>query len=264
MKSLCLVWVLALAAPQDKITLAFNPKKGDRLVRSETSGMSMKARIVAGDQEQVIEFEQKESEKSSLEYADVADGKLTRSIYKCQENVEEKKGPPSLQWEKREKPLQGRTITMSLKDGKLVREGADGLDEKMLKKLDLYDRTSLIFPKTAVAAGESWGVEGDDARKFLAADTEIKEAKIKVKLLAVKDIEGRRCAVLNAVLELSGKADGDLEMTLKLDVEVVVWIERGYALSVRGKGSLTMKGENAQFKMSGQGPMSLEITTKVE
>ena len=48
------------------------------------------------------------------------------------------------------------------------------------------------------------------------------------------------------------------------DAEVIVWLDRGYPLSVKGKGTIAMKGENAQFKLSGQGPMSLDIVTKVE
>jgi len=132
--------------------------------------------------------------------------------------------------------MHGRKITLSMKDGMLLREGADGLEEKQLKKLELADRTGLIFPKTPVAPGDSWVVEGEEVRRFLASDGDLKEAKIKVTLLEVKEIDGRRCAVLNALIELIGKA----------------------------KGTVAMKSENAQFKMSGEGPMILERTMKVE
>ncbi|MBI3857310.1 MAG: hypothetical protein HY293_16610 [Planctomycetes bacterium] len=265
MKLLSLALALALAlAPQDKITLKFNPKKGDKLQKTEKMEMSMKAKVVAGDQEQEIEFEQRDVQKATLEYAEVADGAVTRSVFDCQEHVEAKKGPPTLQWEKSEKPLHGRKIALSMKDGKLVREGAEGLEEKVLNKLDLADRSSRIFPKNPVAPGDAWELQGDDVRKFLGADNDLKDAKVKVKFLSVKDVDGRKCAILNAVLDLVGKAEGDVDLTVKIDTEVVVWIERGYTLSVKGKGSVTMKAENAQFKLNGQGPMTLEMTSKVE
>jgi len=264
MRLLLLALVLALTAPQDKVTLKFNPKQGDRLSKSEKMEMSIKAKVVFGDQTQEFEIEQKEIEKSTLEYKEVVDGKVARTVFKCTENVEEKKAPPTLQWEKKEKGLHGRRLEIYMKDGKLVREGSEGIEEKLLKKLDLTDRTSLIYPKNAVGVGESWEVTGEDVRSFLGADADLKEASIKMKLLEVKEIEGRRCAVFNAIIDITGKAEGEFDMTMKLDTEVVVWIERGYALSVKGKGSMSMKGANAQFTMTGTGPMSLEITNKIE
>ena len=161
-------------------------------------------------------------------------------------------------------PLQGRKITLSMKDGMLVREGADGLEEKLLRKLDLADRTSHFFPKTPVSPGDTWEVEGDDVRKFLTADNDLKDAKVKAKFVEIRDVDGKRCAVLNTAMDLAGKGKGDVNLTIKLDAEVIVWIERGYTLSVKGKGTLTMNAENAQFKMAGQGPMTLEILNKIE
>lgn len=264
MRLLLLALVAALCAPQDKITLKFNPKQGDRLTKSEKMEMSIKAKIVFGDQTQEFEMEQKETEKSTLEYKEVVDGKAARIVVNCTENIEERKSPPTLQWEKKEKGLHGRRVEIFMKDGKLAREGAEGLDEKLLKKLDLIDRTSVLYPKNAVGVGETWEVTGEDVRNFLGADGEMKEASIKLKLLEVKEIEGRRCAVLSAIIQINGKAEGEIDMTMKLDTEVIVWIERGYALSVKGKGKIEMKGNNPQFTMSGTGPMSVEITNKVE
>lgn len=262
--SLAATLVLALLPAQDKVTLRFNPKKGDKLTRTELNEMSMKAKVSAGGQDQELEFGQRENQESTLEYLDVADGAVQRAVITFKKDVEEKKGPQGPDWEKTERPLQGRKITLSMADGKLVRNGAEGLDDKVLKKIDLADRTSRIFPKNPVAPGDAWEVQGDDVRAFLAGDDNLKDAKIKVKFLAVKEIDSRRCAVLNAALEVTGKAEGDVDLHIKVDAEVVIWIERGYALSVKGKGTVTMQAENAQFKMKGEGPMSMEITSKLE
>lgn len=259
-----LMLAFALAPAQDKITLKFNPKQGDKFVKTDLTTMNIKSKVVAGNQEQEFELDQKTSQKGKLEYVEVAGGALTKAVLTCEEDVEERKGPPSNQWEKKEKSMHGRKVTMTMKDGALVREGAEGVDEKQLRKLDLFDRTSLIFPKTPVGPGDSWEIQGDDVRRFLAADNDLREAKIKLTLVEVKDIDGRRCAVLKGVMDLVGKAKGDVDLATKMDTDVVVWIERGYVLSVKGRGTVTMKAENAQYTMKGEGPMSMERTLKPE
>ncbi len=262
--ALAVAAVLSLAPAQEKVTLKFNPKKGDKLSKVEKSEMSMKAQVTANGQDQTLEFGQKESEVSSMEVVDVSGGAVTKALYTCKEAVEEKKAPGAPDWEKTEKPLNGRKITMSMADGKLTLEGADGLDEKTRKKLDLVDRTSRLYPKTPVGPGDSWDVQGDDVRAFLEEQEDIKDAKIKMKMTGFKDVDGRRCAVLSALMDVSGKAPGDVNISLKIEAEVVVWIERGYALSVKGKGTMSMNAANDQFKMKGEGPMVLDVTTKVE
>jgi hypothetical protein len=264
MKLLSVALLALLALPQDKITLKLSPKKGDKLAKTEKTEMAVKAKVIAGDQEQPIEFEQKGLERVTTEILEVANGAVTKALLTCHEDVEEKKGPPTGQWEKQEKPLHGKKITLSLVDGKLVREGIEGLEEKIVKKLTLDDKTSHIFPKNPVAPGDTWEVSGDDVKLFLGADDDLKEGKIKIKLEAVKDIDGKKCAVLKTAIDVNGKAEGDINLTIKLDAEVIVWIDRGYPLSVKGKGTIAMKGENAQFKLTGEGPMSLDIVTKVE
>ncbi|HLY11359.1 MAG TPA: hypothetical protein VKW04_18800 [Planctomycetota bacterium] len=262
--SLVVAAVLAVAPAQDKITLTFNPKQGDKLSKVEKSEMSMKATVSVGGQDQKIEFGQRESEQSSLEFIQVAGGAVVKAVLTCKEDVEEKKGPQAPDWERTEKPLHGRKITMSMTDGKLVTEGADGLDDKTKKKLDLNDRTSRLYPKTPVGPGDSWEVARDDVRAFLADEETLKDAKIKVTFVEIKDVDGRRCAVLNALMEISGKAPGEIDIAIKMDAQMTVWIDRGYALTVKGKGTMTMNAANDQFKMKGEGPMTMEITTKAE
>ena len=264
MKLLAIALLALLALPQDKVTFKLNPKKGDKLSKTEKTEMAVKAKVVAGDQEQPIDFEQRGLERSTTEILEVANGAVTKALLTCHEDVEEKKGPPTMQWEKQEKPLHGRKITLTQVDGKLVRDGIEGLEEKIVKKLTLEDKTSHIFPKDPVAPGDTWEVTGDKVREFLGADEDLKEGKIKAKLEAVKDIDGKKCAMLKTLIDVNGKAPGEIDLNIKLDAEVIIWLDRGYPLSIKGKGTLTMKGENAQFKLTGEGPMSLDIVTKVE
>jgi hypothetical protein len=262
--ALAVAALLSLAPTQEKVTLKFNPMKGDKLTKVEKSEMSMKASVSANGQEQALEFAQRESETSLLEILDVSGGAVTKAIYTCKEAVEEKKAPGAPDWDKTEKPLNGRKITASMVEGKLVLEGADGLDEKTRRKLDLVDRSSRLYPRTPIGPGDTWDVQGGDLRAFLQDMDGIQDAKIKMKFVAFKDIDGRRCAILHAQMELIGAGEGQIKITIKIDPEVVVWVERGYALSVKGKGTIFMNADNDQLKMKGEGPMIIDATTKVD
>jgi hypothetical protein len=264
MKLLALAILLFLVPQDEKITLKFNPRKGDKLVKTQKLDLQLKFTIAMGDQEQEMEFEQRGNIKRTTEYAEVEDGKVTRLVIDCAEDYEEKKEPPTMEWRRTDKAMHGRKVTLFTKDGQLVREGADGLGEKDLKGLTLNNVEGRFFPDKPVAVGDTWEIKGDAVRDFLGSSEEIKDASLKSKLTSIKEIDKRRCAVINATLEMSGKAPNEIGFTGKMDVEIVVWIERGYLLSAKGKGKMTLKGENDQFSMSGEGPITIETTNKID
>ncbi|HKS17533.1 MAG TPA: hypothetical protein VJU16_09495, partial [Planctomycetota bacterium] len=215
-------------------------------------------------QTQEVEFEQRGSMKRQYEYAGVEDGKLTRLVVDCTEDYEERKAPPNMEWTRTDSEMHGRKITLFMKDGQLAREGVEGLKEKDLKKLTLEDVDSKTLPEKPVAVGDTWEIKGEALKSFIAASDEIKDVTLKSKLTAIKEIDKRRCAVINSTLEMKGKAPNDIDFTGKMEVEFIVWIERGYLLSAKGKGKMTVKGGNDQFSMDGEGPISIETTVKVE
>lgn len=265
MKLAALAMVLFVLPQDEKITLKFAPKQGDKVTRTAKSELKMVTEFEVRGMVQEIEFEHRTTEKLVTEYAAVAEGKVERKVYDFKESYEEKKAPPNPeQWDRTDKPVHGRKISVSVKDGKTVHEGAEGLPEKELKKIPLEERAARIFPKHPVAVGDSWEVKDEDVREFLESDAEIKSAKLKLKLSAIKEIEKRRCAVLTAALEMEGRGPQEVGLTVKLEGELVVWIERGYVLDFKGKGKVTMKGTNDQFAMSGEGTLSMEQSSKVE
>jgi hypothetical protein len=265
MKFLALALALFLVPQDEKITLKFNPKKGDKLTQVQKLEVQLKLKIEQGDEVHEIDFEQRGTSKITREFADVADGKLTKLVHDCAESYREiKQAPMQPDWNRTDDAMHGRKVTISLKDGQVVREGADGLSEKELKKLDLKSSEMGLFPKDPVAVGESWEVAGDDIRQFLNIEQEVKNAKLKLKLASVKEIDKRRCAVLTGSLEASGKAENEVEFKITLDCDLVVWIERGYLQSMKGKGKVTLKGGGDQFTMSGDGTATLDVTNKVE
>lgn len=264
MKLLALSFLLVLAAQDEKITLKFNPRKGDKLTKTQKMELQLKLSVDAGGQTQEVEFEQRGTTKRLSEFAEVEGGKVTRLLVDYIEDFDEKKEPPNMEWTRTDNAMHGRKFTLSMKDGKLVREGVEGLKEKELKKLNLDTMDAKLFPDKAIAVGDTWEVKGEALEDFLATSEEIKDMTLKAKLTAIKEIDKRRCALIDATLEMKGKAENDIGFSGKMDVEIVVWIERGYVLSSKGKGKMTIKGDNDQFSMTGEGPITIESTVKVE
>ncbi len=251
---------LVLGQPE-KITLKFNPRQGDKLTVVEKTAITID--IKAMDQEMTME--QRGSEKKTYEFVEVEGGKVKKVVIDCEEDVEEKKQPPNEDFEKTENPLHGKKVTLSEKDGKRVieGEGADELPEKVSRKLRLEDTNSFLFPKEAVAVGDSWEVKGDDLKKFVN-DDDIKEGTVKLKLSEVKEIGGRKCAVISVKIDMKGKTDNDLDLEVSLEGEMTVWIERGYTLGLKAKGKIGIKGGGEQAQIEGSGPMTVEVTATVK
>ena len=263
MRLLALALALFLVPQDEKITLRFNPKPGDKLTQTTKMEMKLKITIDAGGGSQDVEVEQRGTEKTATEIVEVTAGKLTKVVKDFIEDYEEEKAPGMEEWKRKDNPLHGRKVTISMKDGKLVREGAEGLKEKELKKLDLEDKESQILPKEPVRVGDTWDVKGEDVRKWLAAE-KLTDGKVKLKLVAIKEVDKLRCAMIQGTFDLIGKAEGDVELALKFDADLIVWIDRGYTLSVKGKGKVTVKGDGGGAPMSGEGPITIDRSTKVE
>jgi hypothetical protein len=258
MESAFAVLALSLAAPaQEKITLKFQPRPGDRLVEQEKTSMKVALTVLAGGQTLRLETEQRESHRKVHQILEAADGRITKAVFEYEEDVEEKKPPGAEEFTKLQKPLHGRKVTLELKDGKLVRQGVEGLDEGTLKPLDLDDEFAASFPKAPIAKGDSWEISGDALRKMFG-EQEL-DGKMKLKLAEVKDFQGKRCAFLDTELDMKGEAEEGVHMAASLKGTVVVWIERGYTLQVRLAGKMSMKAKTPEVDMSGEGPMTVDV-----
>lgn len=259
--------LVALAAlvsallPQDRITLKFQPKQGDRITQNQKMTMKINLTVLAGGQKIEVPFEQRATEKKTAEIQGVAGDKITKAFFHIQEDIEEKKEPGAEEFTRTEKPLHGRKVTVESKEGKLAYEGADGLDEKTLKSLDLDDDFSKAFPARTLGVGESWEVSAEALKDIF--DDDKMDGKMSLKLAEVKDFQGRRCAFLATELELRGKIDEGIQMTAVLKGTVVVWIERGYTLQAKLEGTMSMKGKTPEAEMSGQGPMTVDVAFTV-
>ncbi len=262
MRLLALAIALFLIPQDEKITLAFNPTQGDKLTKTTKMQMALEVSVDAGGETRQVDIGHRGTEKVVLQVVEVAAGKLTKLTKHYLDDYKEDRAP-GREWTRKDRPTHGRKITISKKDGKLVREGAEGLEEKELKKLDLEDRDHLLLPKVPIKIGDEWEVRGEDVRKYMD-DEDIKDGKIRLKLFAIREIDKRRCALIQATLELAGTVEGDMEISLKAEADLVVWIDRGYTLDFKGTGKVKMKGERNGVSMSGEGPIAIDGSTKVE
>ena len=265
MRIFAIALALLLARQDEKFTFKFAPKQGDKVTRTKKVEFKMAIDVEAGGQSQSLEIEQRETGKLIVEYAGVEDGKVTKRVVDCVEAFEEKKQPPTMEWERTDKPHHGRKITVTTKAGeKPVYEGADGLTESQLGRFREEDQMHRIFPKKPVAVGDSWELKDEEVKEFLETEQKLKKATLKAKFDSVKEIDKRRCAILKVTIELTSSTPTDAEVGAKIEGDVVVWIERGMILEFKGKGKLTLEGESDQMSMSGKGDITLDFTSKVE
>ncbi len=257
-----LAYLLAASgAGQDKVTLKFRPRQGDKVTHVQKMTTKVKLTVDAGGQKVELDVEQRELEKRTSHVLAVAGDKITKAFFHVEEHVEEKKPPGAPDFVRAEKPLHGRKVTVEMKDGKPVYEGADGLTDKEKKQLDLDDEFAKTFPDKALAVGDTWQVSGDALRAIF--DDEKMDGKMVGKLLEVKDFGGRRSAFLETEFDLKGIVEEKIEIAAKLKGTVVVWLDRGYTLQVNLKGTMSMRGKAEGAEMSGQGPMTLDVAVTV-
>lgn len=256
-----LLIVVALLA-QDKVLLQYQPKVGDKLAVEEKMDAKIHLVVNSGGQKVELDVAQRETKKTVMDCQAVDGGQITKAAYKVEECYEEKKQPGATEFEKEQKPAHGKTIVAERKDGKVTHTGADGLSEKDLRDYSLDDSFALGFPKAAVGVGESWDVPQETLRKMFHDPTA--DGKLSFTLKELKTIDGRKCAVLEAALKMKGQAEEGVEMTMDLKGPVVVWIERGYTLSAKLDGNMTLSGATGDAKMDGKGPMSVEVKTVVK
>src|SRR5688572_6815098 len=127
MRLFALAIALFLVPQDEKVAIKFAPVKGDKITRTEKMEMKLSCTVDAGGQTQELEFARRGNEKSVIEYQEVADGKVARKVVDHVENFEDAKQPPTMEWSRTDSPLQGRKVTVFMKDGNLVRDGAEGI-----------------------------------------------------------------------------------------------------------------------------------------
>lgn len=256
-----LVALLAVALfPQEKVLLKHQPRAGDQMTVTEKMDAKIHLVVNAGGQKIEVDVEQRESKRTVMDCLAVEGGAITKASYKVEEAVEEKKEPGAPEFTRAEKATHGKTIVVERKDGKLSQQGADGIPEKDLKDFDLDDTFAQSFPKQPLGVGESYEVPAETLKKMFHDPTS--EGKLTITLKELKEIDGRKCAVLEADLRMKGKTDEGVEISMDVKGPVVIWIDRGYTQSAKLQGTMGLKAKTPEAVMEGKGPMTVEIAAR--
>lgn len=263
MKTALAALALCLAAPppDEKISLRFQPRKGDRIASTQKNTLKIDLSVSSGGESRTFTAEKRESQKKTMEILEVDGDRITKASVDCEEYIEEDRLPGQEEVTRKLKPLHGRKVTLQEKDGRIVCEPDEGLDEETRKTLKLEDSFAKTFPDRPIAVGERWEVSGE-ALKPLFRQPGI-EGKLSARLADVKDVEGRRSAFLEVEMDLKGPGEDGGTFSVHLKGTLVAWIERGYTLQARLEGTMAMQLKNEQVEMSGRGPMTIEMNASV-
>jgi hypothetical protein len=258
MLALALLWLIQ--DPAAPVTLQFRPSEGDKLSVVDSWTHDFRGRM--GEDELVLSS--RGGRRMRVEMAKVEGGRLARKVVHFEDAYVEEQNPQTGKFIRRDDPLKDRRVTILLRDNREVLEGVDGLPEAARKTLLLEDPRVHLFPGKPVRPGDSWEVTGAQLRRVFASG-DFTEGKIDVTLRAVKEIGGRRCAILETKTEVRGKAGTDSAVDLKIAGEVTVWIDRGYVLAVVEKGVLKIKriGEAKNVPEEGRADVTGEVTATV-
>lgn len=225
--------ILALAA-QDRVTLKFQPGEGDTCTLNSMTTMELKAKV-AGAKPAEMTF--RNFKLCTTEYLEVKDGAVVRKLIEVTDDTDEHVADGVKQRSKN--PTAGKKITVTIKDGKHAYEGAGDIDEKTLRRVADEDKFYQLLPKKEVAAGDSWTLTGKDLKEAFIASGPV-EGSIGLTLKELREIDGRRCAVITMKWDIKGPAEDGSVLAVTLEGELTVDVKRGYLLSMRGNGKIVV------------------------
>ena len=234
---LIVVAVLLQEPAASKVELRVRPVQGDKFETFVTWSNSFRGTLG----EEPLTSSTRGGQRLVVEMSGVDNGALTRKTVKVVDSYMETKDPQTNKYIRKDDTVQGRTITISMQGGREQRTGGDGVPEPELKALAFVDPLTRLFPEKPVAVGDSWDISGEGLKQFFPGG-DFSEGRILVTLREVRDIDGRKCAVLATKYDVSGKMPDGVARQLELSGTLTVWIERGYILAMTQSGRLKITG----------------------
>ena len=237
---LILVALLLQEPAREKFELRVRPVQGDRIETFDSWTHTFRGSL--GDEP--LRFSTRGGRRLIVDLSRVEDGRLTRKSVEVADSYIETQDVKTGKYVRKDDAVHGRKVTIELRDGREVRTGAEGVPEAEQKTLSMDDPLTRLFPDKAVAIGESWDLQGDELKKVFV-NGDFTEGRIVVSLRDVKEIDGRRCALLMTKYDVKSAAGG-AKRELSLSGTLTVWIDRGYILAMNQSG--TMKTDGADPK----------------
>lgn len=231
-----LAWV-PQQAPGEKIEIRVRPVEGDRIETFHTWTNSLRGML--GDE--LIVVSSRGGRRLACEMARVEGGRPARLVVDVQDSYLEQQDTKTGKFIRKDDAIHGRRVTIERRGGREERAGLDGVPEAESRTLTLDDPLARLFPDKAVAVGESWDIAGEGLKKFFPGG-DFNEGRIVVSLRDVKEIDGRRCALLGTNYDVSRKGADGTTFELRLMGTLTVWIDRGYVLAMTQSGGMKVSG----------------------
>ncbi len=168
--------------------------------------------------------------------------------------------------------LEGQTvISERIGEGKWRHKLLDNQPtDKQKKELDNrigIENDDDLYPEGKVAPGHEWEVPATALRRLFANSFTELNGKIKQKFLRVEELDGDKCAVIEAHGRIRGKMkneDGEPTIDVNMELQVTVWRSLATGLEVKGtfSGTIHLKGkqkvDDAELEIEMKGPFSGE------
>src|SRR5688572_29473493 len=232
--------VLALLmqdAPKQSVELRVRPVQGDKIETFATWSHGFRGTL--GDEP--VSFATRGGQRLVVEMSGVEKGSLARKTVKVVDSYVETKDMQTSKYIRKDDAVLGRTVTITMKDGREERTGGDGVPEQELKALTFVDPLTRLYPDKPVAVGDSWDISGEGLKLFFPGG-DFTDGRILVSLREIREYEGRKCAFLSTKYDVSGTMPDGVSRQLELTGTLIVWIERGYILVMTQSGRLKTSG----------------------
>jgi hypothetical protein len=245
-----------LIAGDDKIDLRHRPAVGDRIDKISRSVMDLT--ILGGGQSLTTKITT--TRRVTEDTLEAANGERTKVRRQYVENVREQTVPGNAV-QRIEDPLQGKTLTLTLRKGKTEVEGADDVDPSVTGALSLSAGYQKLLPKAPVAVGDRWTYEGVDALEGIGGDDAKGTAEMTLK--SIETVDGERCARIAVKLKASGKNEKGMAIVVDIAGEMLVTVARGLPVSFDGSGTMKLEGQMNGRPVHLEGPVTFQQSAKL-
>ncbi len=171
-------------------------------------------------------------------------------------------------------PLAGKTVTISrVADGRVTDDFRDGqLDPQSQSELHgMLETGSAIYPKQPVDVGQEWDADPQAVSRMMQLRNANDRAGMRLKLLSVKDIDGRQTAEVKVSTAVEMEQNG-LSIKTILQGVALVDIATGHTVKTDLTGSINTSGQqqnqtpdgNAMtYQVEGIGTMTIANTAPI-
>ena len=243
---------------EEKVSIRLNVQAGDAWSFDRTSDMQMSSKMTSNDQTQNADSKMRQRRSGKYEVLSVQNGRPTSvrlTFGKDCENSMEMTGQPS---QKVPYPFSGQTITITRgPDGRVQNDFRGDADQMSMSELSqALEPDTSIYPDKEVAVGEEWAGNNEALAKQFQLTGPNDKAGMTLKLLALKELNGRRVAEVKVSTAAFKEMEGFTSKSI-MQGTTLIDLRSGQTLKADLKGTLSQEGSR-----SGPGPNGHVMTMK--